>query len=230
MAMKVACGNGFPLNIPSEIPTGGGGGGTGDYSDLTNKPKINDVTLSGNKSLSDIGAAAAADVSDIQDLIPSDASSTNKLATADDLPGSATTSAPGLVQPDGTSITINNGVISAVGGGSGETYSTTESTIGTWKGQTLYRKVIEFGTLPNSTSKEVDTGLPVSTKIVNTCTIARNTEGVNIPLPFVSAAGTSVINVRFTPRAVNIVAEIQDNFDATQYTECDIIVEYIKTT
>ena len=26
MAMKVACGNGFPLNIPSEIPTGGGGG------------------------------------------------------------------------------------------------------------------------------------------------------------------------------------------------------------
>ena len=33
----------------------GGGGGTSDYSDLTNKPQINNVTLSGNKSLSDLG-------------------------------------------------------------------------------------------------------------------------------------------------------------------------------
>ena len=36
--------------------SGGGGGGTTDYTDLTNKPQINSVTLSGNKSLSDIGA------------------------------------------------------------------------------------------------------------------------------------------------------------------------------
>ena len=34
---------------------GGGGGGTDSYSDLTNKPKINSVTLSGNKSSSDLG-------------------------------------------------------------------------------------------------------------------------------------------------------------------------------
>ena len=32
-----------------------GGSGTSDYSDLTNKPKINNVELSGNKSLSDLG-------------------------------------------------------------------------------------------------------------------------------------------------------------------------------
>ena len=31
------------------------GGGTSDYDDLTNKPQINSVTLSGNKSLSDLG-------------------------------------------------------------------------------------------------------------------------------------------------------------------------------
>lgn len=35
--------------------TGGGGGGTSDYDDLTDKPQINDVTLSGNKSTSDLG-------------------------------------------------------------------------------------------------------------------------------------------------------------------------------
>ena len=35
----------------------GGGGGTSDYDDLTNKPKINSVELSGNKSLHDLGIA-----------------------------------------------------------------------------------------------------------------------------------------------------------------------------
>lgn len=38
-----------------------GGGGTSDYTDLTNKPKINGVTLAGNKSLSEIGAADASE-------------------------------------------------------------------------------------------------------------------------------------------------------------------------
>lgn len=35
--------------------TGGGGSGTDNYNELSNKPQINDVTLSGNKSLSDLG-------------------------------------------------------------------------------------------------------------------------------------------------------------------------------
>ena len=40
---------------PVWINKGGGGGGTSDYTDLDNKPQINSVTLSGNKSLSDLG-------------------------------------------------------------------------------------------------------------------------------------------------------------------------------
>lgn len=35
--------------------SGGGGGGTSDYSQLTNKPSINGVTLSGNKTSEDLG-------------------------------------------------------------------------------------------------------------------------------------------------------------------------------
>lgn len=35
--------------------SGGGGGGTDSYSDLTNKPKINSVTLSGNKTSAQLG-------------------------------------------------------------------------------------------------------------------------------------------------------------------------------
>ena len=46
-----------------EAESGGGGGGTGNYNDLTNKPKINSVTLSGNKSLEDLGIASASDLS-----------------------------------------------------------------------------------------------------------------------------------------------------------------------
>ena len=38
---------------------GGGGGGTSDYSDLTNKPSINSVTLSGNKTSADLGLVPA---------------------------------------------------------------------------------------------------------------------------------------------------------------------------
>lgn len=34
--------------------SGGGGGGTSDYEELTNKPSINNVTLSGNKTTSDL--------------------------------------------------------------------------------------------------------------------------------------------------------------------------------
>lgn len=41
---------------------GGGGGGTGDYNDLTNKPKINNVALSGNKTAADLGLVKPSDI------------------------------------------------------------------------------------------------------------------------------------------------------------------------
>ena len=41
------------------IPNGGGGGGTSDYVDLTNKPEINGNTLSGNKTGAQLGLVDA---------------------------------------------------------------------------------------------------------------------------------------------------------------------------
>ena len=41
------------------IKEGGGGGGTTNYNQLTNKPEINGVTLTGNKSSADLGIPAA---------------------------------------------------------------------------------------------------------------------------------------------------------------------------
>lgn len=44
------------------VDQSGGGGGTSDYNDLSNKPQIAGVTLSGNKSLADLDIAAASDI------------------------------------------------------------------------------------------------------------------------------------------------------------------------
>lgn len=54
------------LEIEQSPKTGtGGSGGTSDYNDLSNKPKINGVELKGNKSLSDLGIKQEYTASDI---------------------------------------------------------------------------------------------------------------------------------------------------------------------
>ena len=59
-----------------------GGGGTSDYSDLTNKPQINSVTLSGNKSLSDLGIASTGALAEKIDA-PSTAGTDGQVLTSD---------------------------------------------------------------------------------------------------------------------------------------------------
>ena len=62
-----------------------GAGGTTDYTDLENKPQIGGVTLTGNVSLHDIGAAAEADIPDPTSIIDDTAGDgdTNKVWSAD---------------------------------------------------------------------------------------------------------------------------------------------------
>lgn len=50
------------LEVLSEQETSSSGSGTSDYLELENKPQINGVTLTGNKSLTDLEVAAANDV------------------------------------------------------------------------------------------------------------------------------------------------------------------------
>ena len=45
----------YYTDIINALKNGGGGGGTSDYTQLTNKPEINGTTLTGNKSSSDLG-------------------------------------------------------------------------------------------------------------------------------------------------------------------------------
>lgn len=47
---------------------GGGGGGTDNYNALTNKPKINGITLEGDKTYRQLGIASRAQVGDMTTL------------------------------------------------------------------------------------------------------------------------------------------------------------------
>ena len=47
-----------------DITLTGGGGGTDDYTTLANKPQINGITLSGNKTGADLGLASSTDIPD----------------------------------------------------------------------------------------------------------------------------------------------------------------------
>ena len=68
------------------VAQSGGGGGTSDYNDLSNKPQINGHTLSGNQSAADLGINIPTKTSDLQNDS-----------------GFITTSAtPGLIKNDGT--------------------------------------------------------------------------------------------------------------------------------
>lgn len=52
----------------NEAAAGGGGGGTTDYNALSNKPQINNITLTGNKSFSDLGLATVSTSGSYNDL------------------------------------------------------------------------------------------------------------------------------------------------------------------
>jgi len=75
---------------------GGGGGGTSDYTDLTNKPQINGVTLSGNKTASQLSLGtytkpvSGIPASDLASGVIPEAYTSNPAALGTASPGSST--------------------------------------------------------------------------------------------------------------------------------------------
>lgn len=98
--------------------TGGGGGtgGTSDYSDLTNKPAINGVTLSGDKSFSQLGmdfasAPSSGGNADKANAILYGNVDSTSTATA------FTATVAGLTQlVDGTCVMLHNGIVTSASG------------------------------------------------------------------------------------------------------------------
>lgn len=109
-------------------------------------------------------------------------------------------------------------------------YATEEIVVGQWiTGKPIYRKVIDFGALPNATTKQVDTNI-TNGVIVKAYGVANYTSNnaTQIPLPYVdpSTLGNSIMLI---VREYGTKAEIKTTINYTAFNAY-VILEYIKTT
>lgn len=105
-------------------------------------------------------------------------------------------------------------------------YSTKEQKIGTWvDGKTLYRKVVNFGSLPNSASKTVSTGL-TNVNYISFSGLANN--GTTY-FPLNLARPISGNNLGLGCWITNNEITIESANDRSSYNAY-VIIEYTKTT
>lgn len=102
-----------------EMTLSGGGGGTSDYADLTNKPQINGHELSGNQTGTDLGLASSSDIPTVdQTYNASSSNAQSGTAVASAISGKADSASLATVATSGsyndlsdkpTIPTVNNG-------------------------------------------------------------------------------------------------------------------------
>lgn len=107
-------------------------------------------------------------------------------------------------------------------------YSTSEHLIGKWiDGSDLYEKTIDFGALPNATSKSVAHGITGLATMVNLYGFAKNpTNNAQITLPYVDT--TAGGNIALLVNANNII--ITDANNMSIYTQTYITLRYTKNS
>lgn len=89
----------------------------------------------------------------------------------------------------------------------------------------VIRKVINFGALPNATTKSVAHGINVNVKTTFVHIYATaNKPGVSaLPIPYFSATASHGVEINVDATNVNITTGI----DQTAYTICNVVVEYL---
>ena len=108
-----------------------------------------------------------------------------------------------------------------------EVYSTGETRIGTWiNGKPLYRKVLNFGALPNASEKSVSHNIANLKDIIKLSAISKSTS-VYFPIPLGSSASLSA-NIYMI--ATNTDITIGAGSDRSGFTQTYVIIEYTKTT
>ena len=114
--------------------------------------------------------------------------------------------------------------------GSGAThYSTEEQVVGTWMGEPLYQKTINFGALPNNTQKSINHGISNIAKIVsNTGYATTNSTDYFIPIPWNPANFDAEQSVALFSSKSEILIKV--SYDLSMYTECYVTLQYTKTS
>lgn len=92
--------------------------------------------------------------------------------------------------------------------------------------RTVFRLTVDFGALPNTTTKSVAHGLTLGTTWAATKLYGAATDPSTsfIPLPYASPTAANNIELNMDGTNVNVVT----GSDRTGYTVCYIVVEYVK--
>lgn len=137
--------------------------------------------------ISNLTSLTTPDASDELAIVDTSASVTKKITRSDFLKG-----AP-LPNDTVTTSAITNGAVTYAKIDSSTlsfgNYSTSEVDTGfTWvDGKTIYKKTINFGSLPNNTSKDVSLGITGLDSVIDIYGSAINSTKTVLPLPFVSS-------------------------------------------
>ena len=109
-------------------------------------------------------------------------------------------------------------------------YSTTEEVVGTWiSGETIYRKVVSCGTLPNKTDKTVAHGISNLNHIIQVSGFCKDASQ-SYPLPFPNDRdSTGVGSVGIWVDKTNITISCLGTYYPS-VIETYVILEYTKTT
>lgn len=153
---------------------GGGGGGTSDYNNLSNKPSINDVTLEGDLNTQDLNISYL-DLNDkpyINNMPDSSGASIGDVLTH-------TTNGEGWYPPvkelppyttsdNGKVLTIENGNVAWKSDSNQINYSTNEQVIGTWiDNKPIYQRTFVLSTGINLASGGVSLPSSITSQLNN---------------------------------------------------------------
>lgn len=112
--------------------------------------------------------------------------------------------------------------------GRSDIYDTTEKVVGKWTdGRPLYQKTINFGTLPNSTSKSVVHSISNLGYIADVKATAKNSSGTTIQINHVATDDVGKgVGVSVDSTNVKIITAQ----DRSSFTTCYVTISYTKTT
>lgn len=113
-----------------------------------------------------------------------------------------------------------------------DSYSTTEKVVGTWiDGKPLYRKVINFGALPNASQKKVQHGISNMEWVVNAWAVSKRTNQDNTHTWFpINQARADAYENNIGLWVEDTDITIQTGIDRSTSLETYVILEYTKTT
>ena len=123
--------------------------------------------------------------------------------------------------------TVNNLPEGGSSRGSSEVYSLEETVIGTWLGKPLYRKVVDYGPLPNNDAVAVNHNIKDIGRIVQFSGVAVRYDNDTLYIPYVTFNELNMGGILIF--MTNETIGIRTTNDRSKYSAY-IIVEYTKST